>query len=120
MAVSNISAGPDSEAVFYGILDILAKGGFGSLLLWGHRNIDPALLGLRSRGYDEVSKGNHSTEKSVVGHQTNGGGVLNGNHQNNGALHGNHQNTAQSAEVNSVGYQSVTHPELHPTGTAAV
>ena len=36
---------PDSEAVFYGILDILAKPVFGALLLWGHRNIDPARLG---------------------------------------------------------------------------
>lgn len=36
---------PDSEAVFYGILDICAKPVFGALLLWGHRNIDPARLG---------------------------------------------------------------------------
>lgn len=36
---------PDSEAVFYGILDILTKPVFGALLLWGHRNIDPAILG---------------------------------------------------------------------------
>lgn len=31
---------PDSEAVFYGILDVLAKPVFGILLLLGHRNID--------------------------------------------------------------------------------
>lgn len=36
---------PDSEAVFYGILDIMAKPVFGALLLWGHRNIDPSILG---------------------------------------------------------------------------
>jgi bacteriorhodopsin len=36
----------DSEAIFYGILDILAKPGFGALLLWGHRNIDLTRLGL--------------------------------------------------------------------------
>lgn len=36
---------PDSEAVFYGILDIMAKPVFGALLLWGHRNIEPARLG---------------------------------------------------------------------------
>ncbi|KXH60973.1 bacteriorhodopsin [Colletotrichum salicis] len=40
---------PDSEAVFYGILDVLAKPGFGLLLLWGHRNIDPTALGLHIR-----------------------------------------------------------------------
>ncbi|KAI9703342.1 MAG: ion channel activity [Candelina mexicana] len=44
---------PDSEAVFYGILDFLAKPCFGILLLWGHRNIDPARLGLYIRDYDE-------------------------------------------------------------------
>lgn len=36
---------PDSEAVFYGVLDILAKPVFGTLLLWGHRNIEPSRLG---------------------------------------------------------------------------
>ncbi|KAI9709385.1 MAG: hypothetical protein M1812_007721 [Candelaria pacifica] len=44
---------PDSEAVFYGILDFLAKPCFGALLLWGHRNIDPARLGLLIRDYDD-------------------------------------------------------------------
>jgi len=43
----------DSEAVFYGVLDVLAKIGFGTLLLWGHRNIDPAILGLHIRDYNE-------------------------------------------------------------------
>ncbi len=42
---------PDSEAVFYGILDLLAKPVFGALLIWGHRNIDPAQLGLRLHDY---------------------------------------------------------------------
>lgn len=36
---------PDSEAIFYGILDLLAKPVFGALLIWGHRNIDPGRLG---------------------------------------------------------------------------
>ncbi|KAF9770771.1 hypothetical protein IL306_011641 [Fusarium sp. DS 682] len=44
---------PDSEAVFYGILDLIAKPAFGALLLWGHRNIDPARLGLRIRDINE-------------------------------------------------------------------
>ncbi|KAL8714145.1 MAG: hypothetical protein Q9220_001873 [cf. Caloplaca sp. 1 TL-2023] len=44
---------PDSEAVFYGILDIMAKPVFGALLLWGHRGIDPARLGLHIRDYDD-------------------------------------------------------------------
>ncbi|KAI1502449.1 FDD123 protein [Biscogniauxia marginata] len=40
---------PDSEAIFYGILDIMSKPVFGALLLWGHRNIKPRDLGLHIR-----------------------------------------------------------------------
>jgi len=40
---------PDSEAIFYGVLDILTKPVFGALLIWGHRNIDFARLGLHIR-----------------------------------------------------------------------
>ncbi|KAI0150116.1 family A G protein-coupled receptor-like protein [Hypoxylon sp. NC0597] len=40
---------PDGEAVFYGVLDILAKPVFGLLLLWGHRKITSSQLGLRIR-----------------------------------------------------------------------
>ncbi|KAF2240389.1 family A G protein-coupled receptor-like protein [Trematosphaeria pertusa] len=43
---------PDSEAVFYGILDLLAKPVFGALLIWGHRNIDPGMLGLAIKDYE--------------------------------------------------------------------
>lgn len=43
---------PNSEAVFYGVLDFLAKPVFGALLIWGHRNIDPSLLGLAINDYD--------------------------------------------------------------------
>lgn len=40
---------PDGESIFYGILDILAKPVFGALLIWGHRNITPADLGMHIR-----------------------------------------------------------------------
>jgi len=43
---------PDSEAVFYGVLDFLAKPCFGALLIFGHKDIDPARLGLAIRDYD--------------------------------------------------------------------
>ncbi|KAH9892170.1 bacteriorhodopsin [Xylariomycetidae sp. FL2044] len=43
---------PDSEAIFYGILDILAKPVFAGLLLWSHRNISPHDLGLHIRNPD--------------------------------------------------------------------
>ncbi|TRX88788.1 hypothetical protein FHL15_010358 [Xylaria flabelliformis] len=36
---------PDSEAIFYGILDVLAKIGFAGLLLWGHRKTSPRNIG---------------------------------------------------------------------------
>lgn len=47
----NVISG-DSEAVFYGILDLLAKPVFGALLIWNHRNIDLARLGLHIRDYE--------------------------------------------------------------------
>ncbi|MCJ1473466.1 ion channel activity [Lambiella insularis] len=62
---------PDSEAVFYGILDLIAKPVFGALLLWGHRNIDPAQLGLHIHDYDEMPNAYGVREKSN-GHHTNG------------------------------------------------
>ncbi|KAH6647305.1 bacteriorhodopsin [Truncatella angustata] len=40
---------PDSEAIFYGILDVLAKPVWGALLIWGHRNITPEQLGMHIR-----------------------------------------------------------------------
>jgi bacteriorhodopsin len=45
---------PDSEAIFYGILDIMSKPVFGFLLLWGHRNINPGDLGLRIHHRDQI------------------------------------------------------------------
>lgn len=55
---------PDSEAIFYGILDIIAKPVFGAMLLFGHRNIDPTRLGLRVRDYHE----DPATVGGTVGH----------------------------------------------------
>lgn len=52
----------DSEAVFYAILDVLAKPVFGALLIWGHRNIDLSRLGLHVR--DPVERSHFQGEKS--------------------------------------------------------
>jgi len=61
---------PDSEAVFYGILDILSKPVFGALLIFGHRNINPADLGLHFHDYADT-----------IGHgEKNSNGVHNGVH----------------------------------------
>ncbi|GIZ38804.1 hypothetical protein CKM354_000220500 [Cercospora kikuchii] len=55
----------DSEAIFYGILDLLAKPVFGALLIWGHRNITPAQLGLTIHDY--------GGDDPVVHHEKTGG-----------------------------------------------
>lgn len=47
---------PDSEAIFYGILDIFSKVIFGALLLLGHRNIDPRYIGLGSREPGDIDR----------------------------------------------------------------
>lgn len=69
---------PDSEAVFYGILDLLAKPVFGALLIWGHRGIDPARLGLHISDYDEKDHV-HSEKNAANGHRNgHSNGVSNG------------------------------------------
>lgn len=63
---------PDSEAIFYGILDVLAKPGFGFLLLLGHNKIDPAQIGLTFREAGVINeKGHHTTTEAHNG--TNNG-----------------------------------------------
>lgn len=79
---------PDSEAVFYGILDFLAKPVFGALLLWGHRNIDPARLGLKIADYDDDPSVNGG--EKVLPTNTQSGGVVEGH---NGVENGHHNGT---------------------------
>jgi len=82
---------PDSEAVFYGILDVLAKPGFGIILLMGHRNIDPTVLGLQIHDYDEVDSANigHKEKHSNGTHAVSGG--------TDNTVLGDHTNTATGA-----------------------
>ncbi|EGP82651.1 unnamed protein product [Zymoseptoria tritici ST99CH_1A5] len=61
---------PDSEAVFYGILDVLAKPVFGALLIWGHRNISPAQLGLTIRDYNGTDAVIHEKRTGVANGNT--------------------------------------------------
>ncbi|KAI4110570.1 MAG: hypothetical protein LQ339_001146 [Xanthoria mediterranea] len=71
---------PDSEAVFYGILDIMAKPVFGALLLWGHRNIDPARLGLHIRDETDdpaTTSGTHAAHHAEKGNKDSSDGVAN-------------------------------------------
>jgi hypothetical protein len=95
---------PDSEAVFYGVLDILAKPVFGALLLFGHRNIAPSRLGLRIRDYDEdpAVHGGVQGEKS---HHGIGNGT--GTGTGTGAAHGQTNGTAPAEGVAHVGNNAV-------------
>lgn len=64
---------PDSEAVFYGVLDLMAKPVFGAILLFGHRNIDISRLGLRIGNYsNETYASGVSVKKETEGSATNG------------------------------------------------
>lgn len=73
---------PDSEAVFYGILDLLAKPVFGVLLLFGHRNIAPSRLGLSIPDYEGDNTYTGGVRNEKRGHHGNGvgTGVNNGTH----------------------------------------
>lgn len=64
----------DSEAIFYGILDVLAKPVFGALLLWGHRNIDPSRLGLHIKNPIDTGLpgGEKRATNTVAAGNTNG------------------------------------------------
>jgi len=42
---------PDSEFIFYGILDCMLIPVSSAFFLWSHRNIDPARLGISMRDY---------------------------------------------------------------------
>lgn len=79
---------PDSEVVFYGVLDIMAKPVFGTMLLYGHRRIhrangrngrngerdkerttasgDAAGSGPNFEGFDSTANGNHAAPGSTA------------------------------------------------------
>lgn len=75
---------PDSEAIFYGILDLIAKPVFTFLLLWGHQTIDPGALGLSIRepglrhpGVEKEHYGDHAHVGSHHGPQNGHNGAQN-------------------------------------------
>merc|ERR1712225_209591 len=82
---------PDSEAIFYSVLDVLAKPGFGMILLWAHRNIEPTDIGIHIRCYDQPRMNHYLTGA----HRVNGAndreklGQTGGLDGANDAAHGN-------------------------------
>lgn len=109
---------PDSEAIFYGILDVLAKPVFGALLIFGHNTIDPLQLGLAIR---EPGGNTHAGEKGHLAGATNGGygkhgntdhgsinnGITNNGIHNNGVTNGG---TNNGTTGNVSDYATTTHP----------
>lgn len=88
---------PDSEAVFYGILDLFAKPVFGALLIWGHKDVAPERLGLYIHDYSEKDPSAAAEKKIAPGVA---GTALNEGHANgntNGQTNNNtNGNTAES------------------------
>lgn len=98
---------PDSEAVFYGILDFCAKPVFSILLIAGHWNIDPARMGLRIRDYDDDQARLPSTDAmEAEKHRHGHNGVHNGHSTGvdagpaNGIRAANGMNTTNGTHVN--------------------
>lgn len=96
---------PDSEAVYYGILDILAVPFFSILVLLLTRKLDLGLLGLRSRDYDDeyVVRG----EKHAVHHHNGAGGPMLGPERR--------RSSSSSARARGVG--TMDHAAAHNHGT---
>lgn len=64
---------PDSEAIFYSILDFFSKIVFGLLFLSAHKAIDPYRQGLHIRDYDEGPVIVHREKTGVTPGTTSGG-----------------------------------------------
>ncbi|KAI1465358.1 bacteriorhodopsin [Daldinia caldariorum] len=56
---------PDGEAVFYGVLDILAKPVFGLMLILGHRKISSSQLGLRIRNRSQTTSEKYNPSADI-------------------------------------------------------
>ncbi|KAI0474617.1 bacteriorhodopsin [Xylaria cf. heliscus] len=59
---------PDSEAIFYGILDVMSKIVFAIILLWGHRNTSPRNIGRKIREPDQFVE-KYGQDNGVSGQQ---------------------------------------------------
>lgn len=100
---------PDSEAVFYGVLDIMAKPVFGAMLLFGHRNIDPAILGLHIRDYDDPIVHNEKTGGigSASAQPHNNNGVVDNHHNGVNTVAGDNTTTGAPVTAGTHGTTAV-------------
>ncbi|KIX06152.1 uncharacterized protein Z518_04126 [Rhinocladiella mackenziei CBS 650.93] len=64
---------PDSEAIMYGILDILTKPVFGGYLIWALRNVDIERLGIHIRDINMAPAAAPASEKAVEANPSGAG-----------------------------------------------
>ncbi|KAK3330765.1 FDD123 protein [Apodospora peruviana] len=71
---------PDSEAIFYGILDLVSKIVFGAVLLYGHRKVGPAVNPFMATDHvdKEQSKATQSTGQLMTEHHAENGQAAGG------------------------------------------
>ncbi|KAI1423913.1 bacteriorhodopsin [Xylaria sp. FL1777] len=78
---------PDSEAIFYGILDVMSKIVFTGLLLWGHRKISPHALGRNIREPEQTAEKYHHGGGASEGVASNVSGSTAGGPANPAPVH---------------------------------
>lgn len=118
---------PDSEAIFYGILDLIAKPVFTALLLFGHRDIDPVALGLNIREPGVTDRGPASKEHHDGDHGHLGGTTAAYASGHSNGTHNGVQNGHNGVHNGHNGHNGVhngttgTAPAIgNPTATTAV
>ncbi|KAH7386170.1 hypothetical protein BKA64DRAFT_134983 [Cadophora sp. MPI-SDFR-AT-0126] len=119
----------DSEAIFYSVLDVLAKPGFGLILILAHRNIEPEDIGIHIRSYDQprrnyylgrAHRGNAANDREKLG-QTGGLDGANDSAHGNGSgahPHNGHSN-GHSNGISGNGPQDANGTSRQGTGAEA-
>jgi len=117
----NVISG-DSEAIFYSVLDVLAKPGFGAVLLFAHRNINPADIGIHVRDYSTPRRNlysganDHEKGRNIIDndHGVPANGAHNNGYNGNGALPANGtERPANAAEaVSTSAHHGTAEPRM--------
>lgn len=95
---------PDSEAVFYGILDLCAKPFFSIAMIYGHWKIDPERLGVGFRDHEDEGMvgGSKAESQGSSGPVTAEHGHGHGHRHRHGGR-GECNNTTQAASMTAAG-----------------